>query len=55
MHQPLSARTILDQAYTAELDRRATVVQVPADQPWWPAVLDAEETNSSVFFYDPGQ
>jgi hypothetical protein len=51
MHQPLSARTILDKDFTAELERRATVVQVPPDAPWWPSVLSQQEAASSVFFY----
>jgi hypothetical protein len=53
MHQPLSARAILDQDLTAELERRATVVQVPSDAPWWPAVLFQQEATSSVFLDDP--
>jgi hypothetical protein len=53
MHQPLSARAILDNDLTAELDRRATLVQVPPDAPWWPSVLFQQEAASSVFLYDP--
>lgn len=49
MHQPLSARTILDQDFTAELERRATVVRIPPDAPWWPSVLFQQEATSSVF------
>jgi hypothetical protein len=53
MHQPLSAQAILDNDLTAELDRRATLVQVPPDAPWWPSVLFQQEAASSVFLYDP--
>jgi hypothetical protein len=53
MHQPLSARTILDNDFTTELQRRAIVVQVPPDAPWWPSVIFQQEAASSVFFYDP--
>jgi hypothetical protein len=55
MHQPLSARTILDKDFTTELERRATLVQVPPDAPWWPSVLFQQEAASSVFSYDPDQ
>lgn len=55
MHQPLSARTVLDKDFTTELERRATVVQVPSDAPWWPSVLFQQEASSSVLFYDPDQ
>lgn len=55
MHQPLSAGAILDDDFTAELERRATVVQVPPDAPWWPSVLFQQEAASSVFYYDPAQ
>jgi hypothetical protein len=51
MHQPLSARTILDQDFNAELERRATVVQVPSDAPWWPSVLFDQEAASSAFLW----
>ncbi|SDR90105.1 hypothetical protein [Actinopolymorpha singaporensis] len=55
MHQPPSARSVLDNDVTAELERRATVVQVPPDAPWWPSVLFQQEAASSIFFYDPDQ
>jgi hypothetical protein len=52
LHQPLSARAILDTAYTAEREQRAAAVQAPPDAPWHPAVLFRQEQASTVFFYD---
>lgn len=52
MHQPLAAGSILDSTVTTELERRATLLQVPPDAPWWPSVLLQQEAASSVFVYD---
>lgn len=55
MHQPISARTALDQAYLAELRRRAVAIGAPPNDPIHPEVMLQRESASSVFFYDPGQ
>jgi hypothetical protein len=55
LHQPLSAGAILDRAFTAEREQRATTIQAPPDSPWHPAVLFQQEEASSAFFYHPDQ
>lgn len=55
LHQPLSSRTVLDEAYLAELQQRAVAIQAPAGGLWYPAAEFQRETESSVFFYDPDQ
>jgi hypothetical protein len=51
LHQPISARTVLDAGYLTELQRRATVTGGPAG----PQAILQREATSSVFFYDPDQ
>jgi hypothetical protein len=45
-------RSLLDQDYLAELDRRADLLGAPADSPWRPATALRWARESSVLFYD---
>jgi hypothetical protein len=50
LHQPISARTVLDASYLAELERRSRAVDpAPAGLPE-PAATLRSESESSVFF-----
>jgi hypothetical protein len=52
MHQPISARTVLDEEYIAELERRADTVAAPPNGLLRPEVIFRNESESSAFFYD---
>jgi hypothetical protein len=47
MHQPISARTVLDEDYIAELERRAATLGEPSDG----LMIIKREAESSTFFY----
>lgn len=53
LRQTISARTVLDKDYVAELERRATVIQAPPDGLAHPEVIFQRELESSVLAYDP--
>jgi hypothetical protein len=53
LSEPLSARTVLDTAYIAELQRRADAVHAPPDSLMRPEVIFQRELQSSVLQYDP--
>jgi hypothetical protein len=50
MHQPISARTVLDEEYIAELERRADTVGAPPNGLMRPEVIFRNESESSTFF-----
>jgi hypothetical protein len=53
LRQTISARTVLDKDYVAELERRATVIHAPPDSLAHPEVIFQRELESSVLAYDP--
>ncbi len=53
MHQPISARAVLDTDYIAELQRRAIAAGAPPNGLMYPATIFQRESESTVFFYDP--
>jgi hypothetical protein len=48
LREPLSARTLLDTEYIAELRRRATAIDAPPDSIEWPEAFFERERNSGV-------
>jgi hypothetical protein len=52
MHQPISARTVLDNDYIAELEHRADALGDPPDSPLRPATTFRDESESSALFYN---
>jgi hypothetical protein len=53
LREPISARTVLDTKYIAELRRRAAAVDAPPDGLMHPEVIFQRELQSSVLQYDP--
>jgi hypothetical protein len=53
LREPLSARTVLDTEYVAELQRRADAVHAPPDSLMRPKVIFQRELQSSALQYDP--
>lgn len=53
IHQPLSAKAILDEDYITELDRRADTIGIPPNDPMRPAGILQSESAASVLFYSP--
>lgn len=51
LHQPISSRTVLDNAYIEVLQQRAVTVQAPPGGLFYPQTQFQRETESSVFFY----
>jgi len=51
LHQPLSAKAILDKDYITELDRRADTVDAPPNGLMRPEVILQSESAASVLFY----
>lgn len=51
MHQPISARTVLDEDYISELEHRADTVGEPPNGLMRPEVIFTGESESSTFFY----
>ena len=50
--EQLNVRSLVDQDYLAELDRRADVLGEPADSPMRPAVVLQRAAESGVFLYE---
>ncbi|HEY0454047.1 hypothetical protein [Actinophytocola sp.] len=55
LREHLSARTVLDEDYLAELNRRADLKGMPADGPMRPAAVLRREAEAGVLLYDPGR
>jgi hypothetical protein len=51
MHQPISTRTVLDEDYIAELERRADTLGEPSNSPMRPEAILEGESESGTFFY----
>jgi hypothetical protein len=53
LREQISLRTVLDEDYLAELDRRADIEGMPEDGPGRPATVLRQAAESGVLLYDP--
>jgi len=51
--EQISLRTVLDESYLTELDRRADVEGMPEGGPGRPAAILRQAAESGVLLYDP--